>query len=40
MRCEGHVARMGVEKCIQGFGGETCGKRPLGIHRNREEDNI
>jgi len=27
MRWAGHVARMGgEERCIQGFGGETCGK--------------
>jgi hypothetical protein len=23
MRCTGHVARMGEEKCLQGFGGDT-----------------
>jgi hypothetical protein len=28
------------ERCIQGFGGETCGKRPLGRHRHRWEDNL
>jgi hypothetical protein len=22
----GHVARMGEKRCIQDFGGETCGK--------------
>jgi hypothetical protein len=26
--------------CIQGFGGETCGKGPLGRQRRRWEDNI
>ena len=30
----------GEERCIQGFGGETCGKRPLGRPRRRWEDNI
>jgi len=28
------------EKSIQGFGGDTWGKRPLGRPRNRWEDNI
>jgi len=30
MRWAGHVARMAEERCIQGFGGEPEGKRPLG----------
>jgi len=30
----------GVEKCIQCFGGENKGKRPLGRPRRRWEDNI
>jgi hypothetical protein len=30
----------GHEKCIQGFGGETRGKEPLGRPRPRWEDNI
>ena len=30
----------GEERCIQGFGGETKGKRPLGRPRRRWEDNI
>jgi hypothetical protein len=28
------------EKCIQSFDGKTEGKRPLGKHRHRLEDNI
>ena len=28
------------KRCIQGFGGETYGKRPLGRPRRRWEDNI
>jgi len=28
------------ERCIQGFGGETEGKRPLGRPRHRLKDNI
>jgi hypothetical protein len=30
----------GEERLIQGFGGKTEGKRPLGRHRPRWEDNI
>ena len=30
----------GQERRIQGFGGETCWKRPLGRPRCRWEDNI
>ena len=30
----------GERRCIQGFGGETWGKRPLGRPRHRWEDNI
>ena len=30
----------GQERCIQCFGGETEGKRPLGRPRRRREDNI
>jgi hypothetical protein len=30
----------GEEKCIQGFGGETEGKRPAGKPRHRRKDNI
>jgi len=30
----------GGERCVQGFGGETEGKRPLGRPRRRWEDNI
>jgi len=30
----------GEERRIQGFGGETWGKRPLGRPRHRWEDNI
>jgi hypothetical protein len=29
-----------VEKCIQGFGGETRGKEPLGRPKYRWEDDI
>jgi hypothetical protein len=39
MRCRGHMACMG-ERCIQGSGGETRGKKPLGRPRRRWEDNI
>jgi hypothetical protein len=31
---------VGEERCIQGFGGETCGKRQLESPRCRWEDNI
>ena len=41
MRGAEHVARVGGDKrCTQGFGGETCEKRPLGRPRRRWEDNI
>jgi hypothetical protein len=30
----------GKQRCIQSFGGETEGKRPLGIPRSRRQDNI
>jgi len=30
----------GGERCVQGFGGETEGRRPLGGPRRRWEDNI
>ena len=30
----------GEERCIQGFGGETSEKRPLGKPGSRWEDNI
>ena len=30
----------GRERCAQGFGGETWGKRPLGRPRRRWENNI
>jgi hypothetical protein len=30
----------GEERCIQSFGGKPEGKRPLGRHRHRWEDNI
>jgi hypothetical protein len=30
----------GEERCVQDFGGEPEGKRPLGIPRHRWEDNI
>jgi len=30
----------GEERCIQGFGGETEGKRPLGRLKVRWEDNV
>jgi len=36
-----HLARMGGEQsCIQGFGGETREKEPLGRPRRRRENNI
>ena len=41
MRWAGHVERMaGEERCIQDFGGEREGKRPLGKPRHSWEDNI
>ena len=40
MRMAGHVARLGEERSIQGFGGEPEGKRSLGRPRRRWEDNI
>jgi hypothetical protein len=30
MRWAGHVARMGEGECVQGFGGETQGKKTTG----------
>ena len=30
----------GKEGCLQNFGGKPEGKRPLGTHRHRWEDNI
>jgi hypothetical protein len=30
----------GGERCVQGFGGETCGIEPLGRPRRRWWDNI
>jgi len=30
----------GEEKCIEGFGGKNWGKKLLGKHRQRWEDNI
>jgi hypothetical protein len=30
----------GEERCIQGFGGKICGKRPFGRPRRRWKDNI
>jgi len=40
MRWEGMWHVWGGERCLQGFGGETCGKRPFGRPRRRWEDNI
>ena len=41
MRWAGHVARMGGnERCIQGFGEESLGKRPLGRPKRGWKDNI
>jgi len=40
MRWAGHVARMGEERGVQGLGGETGGKEPLGRPRRRWADNI
>jgi hypothetical protein len=39
MRWAVHVACR-RERCIQGFGGETWGKRPLGRPRHRWEGNM
>ena len=37
----GSVARTGKQqRCIQGFGGNVWGNRPLGRPRRRREDNI
>jgi len=33
-------AYRGEERRIQGFGGDTCGKEPLGRPRHRWENNI
>jgi len=30
----------GKERCIQGFGWETCGKEPLGRPRRKRKNNI
>jgi hypothetical protein len=30
----------GKERCIEGFGRDTCGKEPLGRPRRKWEDNI
>ena len=35
-----HVALWGKEGCLQDFDGETWGKRPLGIPRQRYNNNI
>ena len=35
-----HVARMGRGEAYTVFGGKPEGKRPLGRHRRRMEDNI
>ena len=41
MRWAGHVARMrGEERCIQGFGRNPEGKRPLGRPRRKWRNNI
>jgi hypothetical protein len=40
MRLAGYVAHTGEERCIQGFGGEPEGKRPLKRHGHRREYNI
>ena len=39
MRRVGHVADE-VENCVQGFDGESDGKKQLGKPRRRWEDNI
>jgi len=39
MRWAGHVTLL-VERCIQGFGGEPEGKRPLGRPKRTWKDNI
>jgi hypothetical protein len=40
MRWEGHVARMGERNVYKVLVGRPRGKRPLGRHRRRWEDNI
>jgi hypothetical protein len=40
MRWAGHVARMGENNSIYGFGGKPEGDRPLGRPRHRWEDGI
>jgi hypothetical protein len=41
MRCAGHVARMGERRGVyRVLVGKPKGKRPLGRHRRRWEDNI
>jgi hypothetical protein len=40
MRWVGHVAHMGEGRKVQGFGGKSEGKRPLGRPRSRWEDGI
>jgi hypothetical protein len=41
MRLAGHVARMGTRRCVyRVLAGKPEGKRPLGRHRHRWEDNI
>jgi len=38
--CGARSAYRGEERCVQGFGGDTLGKEPLGRPRRRWEDNI
>jgi hypothetical protein len=40
IRWAGHVVRLGEKRGLQGFGGETEGKKPLTRPRRRWEDNI
>jgi hypothetical protein len=40
VKWEGHVARRGEERCINGFGGGTEGRRSLERIRHRWDDNM
>jgi hypothetical protein len=40
MRWAGHVAHMGKEKCIKGFGGKSWEKKVAGSPRHRRETNM
>jgi hypothetical protein len=38
MKWAGHVAHMGYKRCIQGFGGKSERRGPLGRPRHRWDD--